>query len=89
MKRDQKQLDKHVSYAQILTMDDDLKRRALAAYYRYHGDEGQVRAEVIEHRGRRYVAIIGGNVIYRVRGDGLLTRLPKIPRQMVGVVPTK
>ena len=68
--------------------DDDLYRRAMAAYWRGRvGDPGvdqpaQRRSGVEEHGGKKYVVLRGDGVlaVYRVRNDGMLKGLKRWPR---------
>jgi hypothetical protein len=63
--------------------DDDLTRRALAAYYRAGGTAQPANASgVVVHDGRLYVQLVNVNgtlAVYRVRNDGQLKRLKRWP----------
>lgn len=63
----------------------DAMRRATAAYYR-SGETQNVIAQPVEDCGRNYVRLVDehGNVVadYRVRNDGMLKRLKRIPAAM-------
>jgi hypothetical protein len=74
-------------------MDDDLGRRALAAYYRQPQDfPGAVwnpphpsSPDVVEHNGRQYVVLHNVNgtlAVYRVRNTGQLRRLRRWPAEV-------
>lgn len=68
-------------------MEDDLIRRAYAAYFRAGGTD-QPASNLSGMRtvdGRRYVALrnINGTLaIYRVRNDGMLKRLKRWPAEL-------
>lgn len=64
--------------------DDDLTRRAFAAYFRTGDsmDQPANTSGIVEHDGRRYVVlhnIRGTLAVYRVRTDGVLKRLHRWP----------
>jgi hypothetical protein len=71
--------------------EDDLKRRAFAGYWRFVRPGQPVasldstRAEVTEIRGKLYVSLTSGKVrvaVFRVRNDGKLKRLVRIPHEL-------
>lgn len=69
--------------------DEELERRALAAYFRYtEGIVDQPTAggvNVRELEGLRYVTIANGHRLlacYRVRHDGKLKRLVRVPSEI-------
>jgi hypothetical protein len=73
--------------------ENELKRRALAGYWRFAKPGEQLaapdatRADVIEVAGLLYVTLTSsGNVlaVFRVRNDGKLKRLVRPPRQLRG-----
>lgn len=63
---------------------NDLKRRALAAYYQYRGgSDFTPEPEVVEHNDKTYVVIYGNaekREVYRLRNDGVLRRLRRWPQ---------
>ena len=68
--------------------DIDLKRRALATYYRLRYGNFDMpftpEPQVVELDGKRYVVIYGNGIrreVYRVRNDGVLRRLRRWPKQ--------
>lgn len=66
----------------ILIDKDALTRRALAAYFRSGGGEQPVSFGVERHGKLNYVALRskkGLLACYRVRNDGLLKRLKRLP----------
>lgn len=73
--------------------ENELKRRALAGYWRFAKPGEQLaapdatRADVIEITGLRYVTLTSnGNIlaVFRVRNDGKLKRLVRPPKQLKG-----
>jgi hypothetical protein len=73
--------------------EDDLKRRALAGYWRFAKPGEQLaapdatRADVIKIGGLLYVTLTSGGtvlVVFRVRNDGKLKRLVRIPKELRG-----
>lgn len=61
---------------------DELTRRALSAYYETGGDDLPSSAAVQKLSGKRYVVLIrAGKLLacYRVRNDGKLKRLVRLP----------
>lgn len=61
---------------------DDVRRRALSAYYTSGGDQIPSTVATLGLRGKRYVVLRrAGRVLacYRVRNDGKLKRLIRIP----------
>ncbi len=77
--------------------ETDLKNRALAAYWR-SGRPGEKLAApdadgvaVVKARGRFYVTLTGSDDVlllcYRVRNDGKLKRMLRIPRELRGEEP--
>jgi hypothetical protein len=72
--------------------DEDLTRRALAAYYRTAPQEGAVvvdtpagGGDVVEHDGKLYVVLSnvrGTLAVYRVRTSGQLKRLRRWPAKV-------
>jgi hypothetical protein len=72
---------------------DELKRRALAGYWRFAKPGEQLappestRAEVTKVGGLLYVTLTSGTdvlAVFRVRNDGKLKRLVRPPRQLRG-----
>lgn len=72
--------------------EDDLKRRAFAAYWRFARPGEPVakldatRADVVEIRGRWYVTLTSGDkrvAVFRVRADDKLKRLVRLPRELM------
>lgn len=71
--------------------EDELKRRAFAGYWKY-AREGQpdasfddTEAAVVEIDGLLYVTLTAGKrrvAVFRVRHDGKLRRLVRIPRKL-------
>jgi hypothetical protein len=63
--------------------DDDLTRRAFAAYFRSGANQQPANTSgVINHNGKLYVHlhnINGPLAVYRVRNDGVLRRLKRWP----------
>lgn len=71
------------------TIDDqDLTRRALAAYFRSGGtDQPANGGSVVEHDGKLYVVLSNVNgtlVVYRVRTSGALKALRRWPAEVAG-----
>jgi hypothetical protein len=73
--------------------EDDLKRRAFAGYWRFVrmgqpvASLDDTRADIAEIGGRLYVTLTSGKVrvaVFRVRNDGKLKRLVRIPRELGG-----
>lgn len=67
--------------------DEQLSRRAIAAYYRSPATPDQTpnRSDVRDHEGRRYVVLSAhGQVlaVYRVRNDGMLKLLTRWPAEL-------
>lgn len=66
----------------------DLRRRALAAYFRAGGtDQPANTSGMREHGGRRYVVLRSGAgplAVYRVKNDGMLRRLKRWPEAVAG-----
>jgi hypothetical protein len=71
--------------------ENELKRRALAGYWRFAKPGEQLaapdatRAEVVEVGGLRYVTLTSGAnllAVFRVRPDGKLKRLVRPPREL-------
>lgn len=67
--------------------DDQLSRRAIAAFYRSPATSGQApsRSDVREQDGKRYVVLsAAGRVlaVYRVRNDGMLKGLKRWPAEL-------
>lgn len=61
---------------------DELTRRALSAYFDGDGDEMPTKPEVRKIKGKRYVMLWRGPRLlacYRVRNDGKLKRLVRLP----------
>ena len=75
-----------------MTSDDDLKRRALAAWFRttepdgaLHIDQPTGGGDVVEHDGKLYVVLSnvrGTLAVYRVRTSGQLKRLRRWPAEV-------
>ena len=73
---------------------NDLRRRALAAYYRAETREPGIvpqqpagNGDVVEHEGRRYVVlnhVEGILAVYRVRNDGQLRKMRRPPKELGG-----
>lgn len=67
--------------------DEELHRRALAAYFRSGGNvqpQGGPKVHTLD--GRVYVVLATGSdilAIYRLRNDGLLRRLRRYPEKIV------
>jgi hypothetical protein len=64
--------------------DEDLTRRALAAYYAA-GRPGRPRGAVVEHDGKWYVVLRergATRAVYRVRTDGVLKGLRRWPKHL-------
>ena len=62
---------------------DSAAKRALSAYYATGGDELPTSAKVQELRGLNYAVLRRGSKVlaaYRVRNDGALKRLVRIPK---------
>lgn len=73
--------------------ENELKRRALAGYWRFAKPGEQLaapdatRADVTEIAGLLYVTLTSGEdvlAVFRVRNDGKLKRLVRPPKQMRG-----
>lgn len=67
--------------------EDDVMRRALAAYFRSGGtDQPSARASGIRHLGSLGYAVLRTSdrmlAVYRVRSDGMLKRLKRWPAQL-------
>lgn len=69
--------------------DDDLTRRAIAAYYRTATatmvDQPAGGGDVVEHEGKTYVVLSnvrGTLAVYRVRTSGQLKRLRRWPAEV-------
>jgi hypothetical protein len=66
--------------------EDDLTRRAFAAYFREGGfDQPAGDSGVVEHEGKEYVELHNTNgtlAVYRVRNDGKLKRLRRWPEAL-------
>jgi hypothetical protein len=69
-----------------LASDDNLCRRAVAAYYRTATDtmvdQPAGGGDVVEHQDKTYVVLSnvrGTLAVYRVRADGILKRLKRWP----------
>lgn len=61
---------------------EELQRRALSAYFETGGDEMPNEPKVQKVRGKRYVTLWRGRKLlacYRVRNDGKLKRLVRLP----------
>jgi hypothetical protein len=71
----------------MIATDDDLTRRAFAAYFRGGGtDQPANTSGVVEHDGRLYVVLLntrGTLAVYRVRPDGVLKGLRRWPAALV------
>ena len=68
--------------------DEDLLRRAFAAYFRA-GDSmdqpGATASTVQKHKGLRYVVLRNNYrtlAVYRVKADGILRRLRRWPKEL-------
>lgn len=78
------------SRVSIVAMDDDdLNRRAWAAYFRTGGgtDQPRIDSRVVELDGKRYVLLHNVNdilAVYRVRNDGMLRRMRRWPSELGG-----
>lgn len=78
------------TYVQVVAEDDELLRRALAAYYRATSTDAQPDTDtsrVVEHAGRLYVRLADrdGNLVavFRVRAyNGILKRLRRWPEAL-------
>lgn len=72
--------------------DEDLTRRALAAYFRTGGtDQPAGGGDVVEHDGKRYVVLSnvkGTLAVYRVRTSGALKALRRWPAEVAGSIET-
>lgn len=71
--------------------EDDLKRRAFAGYWKYaregqpHASFDDTEAAVVEIGGLLYVTLTAGKrrvAVFRVRHDGKLRRLVRLPREL-------
>jgi hypothetical protein len=72
--------------------DEDLTRRAIAAYYRTAKADGVTAidhpaggGDVVEHEGKTYVVLANVNgtlAVYRVRTSGQLKRLRRWPAEV-------
>jgi hypothetical protein len=74
--------------------DEQLSRRAIAAYYRSPAtpDQAPNRSDVREHDGKRYVVLSArGHVlaVYRVRNDGMLKGLKRWPAELQTTPPSR
>jgi hypothetical protein len=71
--------------------DDDLKRRAFAAYFRSGGEfalqPSDSASELAFHNGKAYVVLRNGGgtlAVYRVRNNGILKSLRRWPAAVTG-----
>lgn len=68
-----------------MTGNDDLMRRAYAAYFRnkeFTDQPSQADSDIEEHGGKKYVVLRNVRsvlAVYRVRNDGMLKRLERWP----------
>jgi hypothetical protein len=63
---------------------DDILRRALAAHFRYGGtDQPSALSSAVEKHGGKWYAVLRGRRgvigVYRVRNDGKLKKLIRLP----------
>ena len=66
--------------------EQDVTRRALAAYFRSGGIDQPANSGVVEHNGKAYVVLENVNgilAVYRVRNDGMLKRLRRWPTDLI------
>src|SRR6185437_15157903 len=71
----------------VVAFDDDVTRRAFAAYFRSPDSRDQPSGEsgVREHDGKSYVVLFNVNgtlAVYRIRNDGMLKRLRRWPEAL-------
>lgn len=71
----------------MTTEKDDLMRRALAAWFRSGGtDQPDSKASAVERHGGLQYAVLrnvrGVLAVYRVRNDGKLKRLVRLPPEV-------
>lgn len=68
--------------------NDELTRRAFAAYFRTGGTEQPGKASgVVDRNGKLYVVLHNARgvlAVYRVRNDGMLRRMRRWPSDLVG-----
>jgi hypothetical protein len=66
--------------------EQDVTRRAFAAYFRSGGIDQPNSSGVVEHNGKVYVVLENVNgilAVYRVRNDGMLKRLCRWPTDLI------
>jgi hypothetical protein len=66
--------------------EQDVTRRALAAYFRSGGIDQPANSGVIEYNGKAYVVLENFNgilAVYRIRNDGMLKRLRRWPTDLI------
>ncbi|WP_349268957.1 hypothetical protein MPNTM1_04179 [Mycolicibacterium parafortuitum] len=72
----------------VIAADDELTRRAFAAYFRSGGTQQPTKSSgVVDRDGKRYVVLNSARgvlAVYRVRNDGMLRRMRRWPADLAG-----